>query len=95
MARKNKVEFSLETLLANTTSSKQLEGFIEELMLCKMKIKSEREAISDIIKECKDSLGVPGKILNGLVNEKMNPGSIDQQVHEIEEVQQIAEGLGI
>ena len=95
MARKSKVEFSLEGLLNNPVTKKSLEGFIEELMLCKLKIKSEREAISDIIKEGKDSLGIPGKILNGLVNEKMNPGSIDQRVHEMEEVQQIAEGLGM
>lgn len=93
--RRQKVEFSLETILNNPTTKQQLEGFVEELVICKDKIKREREAISDIVKEAKDSLGIPGRILNGLVNEKMNPGSIDARQHEIEEISGIAEGLGI
>ena len=93
--RKAKVEFSLETLINNPVTKKQLEGFIEEVVLCRGKIKMEKEAISDIVKEAKDALGIPGKILNGLVNEKMNPGSIDAKQHEIEEISDIAEGLGI
>jgi hypothetical protein len=93
--RKAKVEFSLETLINNPVTKRQLEGFIEEVVLCRGKIKMEKEAISDIVKEAKDALGIPGKILNGLVNEKMNPGSIDAKQHEIEEINDIAEGLGI
>lgn len=95
MARKNKVEFSIEGLVNNPVTKKQLEGFVEELVLCKGKIKQEREAISDIVKEAKDSLGIPGKILNGLVNERLNPGSIDAKQHEIEEISDIADGLGL
>jgi uncharacterized protein (UPF0335 family) len=79
--RKAKVEFSLETLINNPVTKRQLEGFIEEVVLCRGKIKMEKEAISDIVKEAKDALGIPGKILNGLVNEKMNPGSIDARLH--------------
>lgn len=90
-----KVEFSLETIINNPVTKRQLEGFIEEIVLCKGKIKQERESISDIVKEAKDSLGIPGKILNGLANEKMNPGSIDAKQHEIEEMSDIATGLGI
>lgn len=93
--KKTKVEFSLESLINNQVTRKQLEGFIEELVLCKGKIKQEREAISDIVKEAKDSLGIPGKILNGLVNERLNPGSIDAKQHEIEEISDIADGLGL
>jgi uncharacterized protein (UPF0335 family) len=93
--RKAKVEFSLETLINNPVTKRQLEGFIEEVVLCRGKIKMEKEAISDIVKEAKDALGIPGKILNGLVNEKMNPGSIDAKQHEIDEISDIAEGLGI
>ena len=90
-----KVEFSLETIINNPVTKRQLEGFIEEIVLCKGKIKQEREAISDIVKEAKDSLGIPGKILNGLVNERLNPGSIDAKQHEIEEISDIADGLGL
>jgi hypothetical protein len=93
--RKAKVEFSLETLLNNSVTKKQVEGFIEEMVLCRGKIQQEKEAIRDIINEAKDSLGIPGKILNGLVNERMNPGSIDAKQHEIEEINGFAEGLGM
>ena len=93
--RKAKVEFSIDTLINNPVTKKQVEGFVDELVLCRDKIKREREAISDIVKEAKDSLGIPGKILNGLVAEKMNPGSIDAKQHDIEEINGIAEGLGL
>lgn len=93
--RRQKVEFSIETVLNNPVTKKQLEGFVEEVMICRDKIKREREAIGDIVKEAKDSLGIPGKILNGLVGERMNPGTIDAKQHEIEEVNGLAEGLGL
>ena len=93
--RRAKVEFSLEGLLNNPVTKKQVEGFIDEMVLCKGKIRAEREAIKDIASEAKDALGIPGKILNGLVNEKMNPGSIDARQHEIGEISDLAEGLGM
>lgn len=95
MGKKVKVEFSLDGLLNNPVTKKQLEGFIEEIVICKTKIKSEQEAIKDIRSEAKDNLGIPGKILGKLVQERMNPGSIDSDVHDLEEVQQIAQGLGM
>jgi len=93
--RKGKVEFSLETLLGNPVTKKQLEGFVEEVVICRDKIKREREAIKDITGEAKDSLGIPGKTLNGIVNERMNPGSIEAKQHDLEEISGLAEGLGI
>lgn len=93
--KKTKVEFSLDGLLNNPVTKKQLEGFIEESVLCRSKIKTEQEAIRDIRNEAKDSLGIPGKILGKLVKESMNPGSIDADVHDLEEVQKIANGLGM
>jgi uncharacterized protein (UPF0335 family) len=95
MKSSKKPEFSLAALLSNSVQKKQVEGFIEELVLCRGKIQQEKEAIKDIMGEAKDSLGIPGKILNGLVNERMNPGSIDAKQHEIEEINGIAEGLGL
>jgi uncharacterized protein (UPF0335 family) len=93
--KKQKAEFSLDGLLKNPVSVKQLTGFIEEIMLCKVKMQQDSEAIKDIRNEAKDSLGVPGKILNKLVKERMNAGSIESEVHDLDEVQQIAAGLGM
>jgi len=93
--KKTKVQFSLDSILNNPVSKRSLEGFVEELVLCHTKIKSDKEAIKDIVNEAKDSLGIPGKILNGIVNEKMNPGSIDEKQHDIEEISDFAVGLGI
>lgn len=90
-----KVDFSIETIVNNPVTKKQLEGFVEELVLCKGKIRTERETIKDIMKEAKDSLGIPGKILGELVNEKMNPGAIDAKVHAIEEAEAAAVSLGL
>ena len=93
--KKTKVQFSLDAILNNPVSKRSLEGFVEELVLCHTKIKSDKDAIKDIVNEAKDSLGIPGKILNGIVNEKMNPGSIDEKQHDIEEISDFAVGLGI
>ena len=93
--KKTKVQFSLNTILNNPVSKRSLEGFVEELVLCHTKIKADKEAIKDIINEANDNLGIPGKILNGLVNEKMNPGSIDERQHDLEEISDFAVGLGI
>ena len=93
--KKQKAEFSLDGLLKNPVTQKQLSGFIEEVMLCKVKMKQEQEAIRDIRNEAKDSLGIPSKILGKLVKERMDPGSIETEVGELDEVQQLAHGLGM
>lgn len=93
--KRQKVEFSLSTVLANTTTKRQLEGFVEEIVLSKIKMQQESEAIKDIVGEAKDSLGIPGKILMKLVREKLSPGAIEEEVHTLDEVQKIADGLGI
>jgi len=91
--KKTKVEFSLATIQGNTTTRKQLEGFIEELVLCHGKVKTEKESIKDILSEAKDSLGIPSKILNKLVKENMAPGSIAADMHSLEEAQAISEAI--
>jgi len=85
-----KVEFSLDSITNNTVIRKQVEGFVEEIVLCKGKIKNEQEAIRDIMSEAKDSLGIPRKILNKLVKENIAPGSIESEVHDLETVQEIS-----
>jgi len=95
MAKKQKVEFSLETITNNPVTKKQLEGFIEEIQLHRGHIKTHQDGIKDILGEAKDAIGIPPKFLNGLVNEVMNPGSIDAKQHEIEELSDLAAGLGI
>ncbi len=95
MKNDKKVDFSLNTIISNPISKRQLEGFLEEIVICREDLKKQRNAIKDILVEARDSLGIPGKILNGLANEKMNPGSIDQKQHDLEEISDFAEGLGM
>ena len=93
--KSNKVQFSLSGILNNPVSKRSLEGFIEEIVISKTKMKQEKEALRDIVNEAKDSLGIPPKILNGLVAERMNPGSIEERQNDLEEICGFAEGLGI
>lgn len=92
-AKKSKVEFSLQQIQTNPVTRKQLEGFIEEVVLLQQKIKSDKEGIKDIVTEAKDQLGVPPRVLMKLVRENMQPGSIEAEVHELEEVQLLADTL--
>ena len=92
-AKAKKVEFSLDQIRNNPVTRKQLEGFIEEISLCKGKIKTEQESISDIRKEAADSLGIPGKLLMKLVRESMQAGSIEAELQELETVQAISQAI--
>lgn len=91
--KSKKVEFSLDSIQTNPVTRRQLEGFIEEVVLCKRKITVEQEAIKDIRNEGKDSLGIPSKILMKLVRENMQPGTLEAEAHEIEEVQALAAAI--
>jgi len=95
MKNTNKVQFSLDGIINNPVTKRQLEGFVDEIVLHRIAIKTKREDIKDIMTEAKDSLGIPGKLLNGLVGEKMNPGTIDGKQHDLEEISDFAIGLGI
>lgn len=90
-----KEEFSLSTLLANPVTLKQLLGFIDEIVLCEGKIRSEREAIKDIKGEAEKSLNIPSALLSELVREKMDQGSIDAKIAKLEEAKDLAVGIGI
>lgn len=88
-----KVEFSLAQIKGNPATRKQLEGFIEEIALCKGKMKTEAETIGDIRKEAQISLGIPGKILMKLVKESMSAGSTEAEMQDLETVQAISEAI--
>lgn len=90
-----KPEFSLEGILNNEVTKKQLLGFIEEIVICEEKIKNEREAIKDIKGEADQSLGIPSSILAKLVRERLDQGVIAGEIKMLEEVQGLAVGLGI
>lgn len=93
MAKTAKVEFSLETIQNNAVTRKQLDGFVQEIIISLDKIKHEKEALADIKKEAHTSLGVPGKVLMKLVRERQDPGYIEAEVHELEIVQGIADAM--
>lgn len=91
--KKVKVEFSLDTIRTNPVTRQQLEGFIEEVVISLKKIEQEKEAVKDIRNEAKDSLGIPGRIFGKLVKENMQEGSIEAEIHELEQVQDIANAI--
>lgn len=95
MAKRSKVEFSLSTVLANPVTKKQIDGFIDEIIIHKGAIKNANLGVKDIFGEAKDALGIPPKTLGKLVREKMDPGVIEHDLAELEEVQKLADGLGI
>ena len=90
-----KPEFSLATVMANEVTKKQLLGFIDEIVLCEGKIKSEREAIKDIKGEAESALAIPSQMLGELVRERLDNGSIDAKIKKLEEAKDMAVGIGI
>ena len=74
MARrgKNTSDFDIHYIMNDPAKAKQLNGFIDETMICMRKIASEREAIGDIRNEAVDQLGIPAKLFNDMVRTKYN-----------------------
>lgn len=94
MARKqNKPEFDLNTALNDPAVKTQIKGFVEEIGKLRLQQKSAGDAMKDINTEAKDSLGIPGKILNKLVREWLTEGTIDGEIHQLEEAKLLAEAL--
>lgn len=93
--KQKKPEFSLDGILNNPESKKHLLGYIEEIVLLEEKIKRDREGIKDIKSEAETELGIPSNSLNELVREKLDQGSIAGKIHKLEEVKDLAVGLGI
>ena len=91
--KSKKVEFSLQTIQSNQVMRKQLEGFVEEIYLAKTTIKNQQEAIKDICIAAKDTLGIPGKVLGMLVKERMQTGTIEVELDELEIIQAISQAL--
>jgi hypothetical protein len=91
----SKVEFSLSAIQANPVQMKNLEGYIEEIVIWKGKIKAAQGGIGDIRNEAKDTIGIPGKILMKLVRERMpnGEGSTEAEINELELVQSIAQAI--
>lgn len=90
-----KIEFSLSGVLANEVQKKQLLGFIEEIVLWEQKIEEAKEGIKDIKGEAKDALNIPPTILNELIRERLDNGSLDEKIKKLEGVKDLAVGLGI
>jgi uncharacterized protein (UPF0335 family) len=91
--RAKKVEFSLDSIANNPTIKNQISGFIEEISLHQSHINDAKAGIKDILGEAKDSLGIPGKVLMKLVREDRDPGSIEVEIKELDDIQAIAETI--
>lgn len=92
--KKAKPEFSIDKVLNDDVLMKQLEGFIEEVVLVQEKINLEKESLKDIKNEAKDSMGLPPKTLLKLVRLKTGQSSIEGAEKELEELRQLIEALG-
>ncbi len=93
--KKTKPEFSIEKVLNDDILMKQLEGFIEEVIIVQEKINQEKESLKDIKNEAKDSMGLSPKILLKLVRLKTGQSSIEGAEKELEELRQLVEALGV
>lgn len=92
-AKKAKPEFSIENVLNDENLKKQLEGFIEEVILCKQKLEQEKEAMKDIKNEAKDSMGIHPKVLLKLVKLKSGEATLEGAEKELEDLRALLEAL--
>lgn len=86
-----KKEFDLNEIRNDITTRKQLQGFIEEIVLHEREISNRKEDIGDIFTEAEEALGIPKKVLGKLVREELKPGSLEAEVQVLEGVQEIVD----
>jgi len=91
--KKVKPEFNLSDVMNDDVKKRQLRGFVIELADVNRRIKSEREAIKDIVDEAKESMGVPPKLLRKLVKEELLQGVLAAEQTEIQQTMEVAEAL--
>jgi uncharacterized protein (UPF0335 family) len=91
--KKTKPEFSIDNVLNDENLLKQLEGFIEEVVISQQKVSQEKEALKDIKNEAKDSMGIPPKMLMKLVRLKSGESSLEGAEKELEELRQLLEAI--
>ena len=94
-AKTQKQVFSISDVLNDPVKKTRLLGIIEEIVLHDNTIKQEKEAIKDIQEVAKDELGIPSSVLNQLVAERIDNGAILEKNSKLEEIQNLAESLGI
>jgi hypothetical protein len=94
-AKKAKPEFSIDRVLNDDNLKKQLEGFIEEVILSQEKLNQEKEALKDIRNEAKDSMGIAPKMLMKLVRLKSGQSSLEGAEKELEDLRQLLEAMGV
>lgn len=92
--KKAKPEFSIDRVLNDDNLKKQLEGFIEEVILSQEKLNQEKEALKDIRNEAKDSMGISPKMLMKLVRLKSGQSSLEGAEKELEDLRQLLEAMG-
>ena len=84
-------QFSIAQVMANEVSKKMVHGFIEEIVLHKNHIKDANSAIKDIKEQANTSLGIPGKLLNKMVKEYLDDGSIEGEILALEEAKELSD----
>lgn len=91
--KKAKPEFSIDKVLNDETLMKQLEGFIEEVIVVQEKQAMDKEQLKDIKNEAKESMGLPSKTLLKLVRLKTGASSLEGAEKELEELRQLIEAI--
>ena len=92
MAKKEKVEFDLQSILSNPVDAKTLQGFIDEAVICRTKKKFETEAEADIKNEAKDKLGIPAETFNFLVKTRFND-TLKKDKDKVSDAEEVMEKL--
>jgi uncharacterized protein (UPF0335 family) len=87
--------FNMEAVVNNPVTKASLQGFVEAIVGSKRDIKRIQQDIKDEQTQAKDSLGIPGKLLNKLVKESMVAGSLEADLKDATDASDMADILGI
>lgn len=71
---------------------KALRGYIDEIVLCMNRTKSNNESIGDILDLANDELNLPKKIIRKIANYEFKQ-SLSSDVAEFKEVEALIEGI--
>jgi hypothetical protein len=71
---------------------KALRGYVDEIVLCMNRTKSNNESIADILELANDELKLPKKIVRKIANYEFKQ-SLSSDVAEFKEVEALIEGI--
>jgi hypothetical protein len=88
-------KFDLDDVMNDPDKKMVLAGMVDELSIALEQVKAKQQEVKAIRTEAKDSIGIPPRLLNKLVKEHMEKGTLDGEIKTLEDTKALADAIAV